>query len=119
MRRIPVICTTTIEIPLILQIQKSRTVFLYEPKEDCLYIISAGFQIRKTKLETGRLLTRFSKSIYIYSLKKLSARMIFNISRFADMSPDSVYPSDKIFKTHLYIPFQKNVTLGISKLECL
>ena len=31
---IPLICTTTIEIPLILQIQKSRTVYLYEPRED-------------------------------------------------------------------------------------
>lgn len=34
MRQIPLICTTTIEIPLILHIQRSRTVFLYEPKED-------------------------------------------------------------------------------------
>lgn len=34
MKQIPLICTTTIEIPLILQIQKSRTVFLYEPKEE-------------------------------------------------------------------------------------
>ena len=28
------ICTTTIEIPLILQIQKLRAMYLYEPRED-------------------------------------------------------------------------------------
>ena len=28
------ICTTTIEIPLILEIQRTRKVYLYEPRED-------------------------------------------------------------------------------------
>ena len=28
------ICTTTIEIPLILEIQRTRRVYLYEPSED-------------------------------------------------------------------------------------
>ena len=31
---IPLICTTTIEIPLILEIQRTRRVCLYEPRED-------------------------------------------------------------------------------------
>ena len=31
---IPLICTTTIEIPLILQIQRTKRVYLYEPRED-------------------------------------------------------------------------------------
>ena len=31
---IPLICTTTIEIPLILEIQMSRRVYIYEPRED-------------------------------------------------------------------------------------
>ena len=31
---IPLICTTTIEIPLILEIQMTRRVYLYEPRED-------------------------------------------------------------------------------------
>ena len=34
MREIPLICTTTIEIPLILEIQRTRRVYLYEPRED-------------------------------------------------------------------------------------
>ena len=32
--QIPLICTTTIEIPLILEIQRTRKVYLYEPRED-------------------------------------------------------------------------------------
>ena len=32
--QIPLICTTTIEIPLILEIQRTRRVYLYESKED-------------------------------------------------------------------------------------
>ena len=32
--QIPLICTTTIEIPLILEIQRTRRVCLYEPKEN-------------------------------------------------------------------------------------
>ena len=31
---IPLICTTTIEIPLILEIQRTRKVYIYEPQED-------------------------------------------------------------------------------------
>ena len=31
---IPLICTTTIEIPLILQIQRTSRVYIYEPRED-------------------------------------------------------------------------------------
>ena len=31
---IPLICTTTIEIPLILEIQRARRVYIYEPRED-------------------------------------------------------------------------------------
>ena len=31
---IPLICTTTIEIPLILEIQRTRRVYLYELRED-------------------------------------------------------------------------------------
>ena len=34
MIQIPLICTTTIEIPLILEIQRTRRVYLYEPRED-------------------------------------------------------------------------------------
>ena len=34
MREIPLICTTTIEIPLILEIQRTRRVYFYEPRED-------------------------------------------------------------------------------------
>lgn len=34
MREIPLICTTTMEIPLILEIQRARRVYLYEPRED-------------------------------------------------------------------------------------
>ena len=34
MREIPLICTTTIEIPLILEIQRTRKVYIYEPRED-------------------------------------------------------------------------------------
>ena len=34
MREIPLICTTTIEIPLILEIQRTRRVYVYEPRED-------------------------------------------------------------------------------------
>lgn len=33
MKAIPLICTTTIEIPLILEIQKSRTVYFYDGDE--------------------------------------------------------------------------------------
>ena len=32
--QIPLICTTTIKIPLILEIQRTRRVYLYEPRED-------------------------------------------------------------------------------------
>ena len=32
--QIPLICTTTIEIPLILEIQRTRSVYLYGPRED-------------------------------------------------------------------------------------
>ena len=32
--QIPLICTTTIEIPLILEIQRTRKVYIYEPRED-------------------------------------------------------------------------------------
>ena len=32
--QIPLICTTTIEIPLILEIQRAGRVYLYEPRED-------------------------------------------------------------------------------------
>lgn len=34
MMQIPLICTTTIEIPLILEIQRTSRVYLYEPRED-------------------------------------------------------------------------------------
>ena len=34
MKAIPLICTTTIEIPMILQIEKSRTVYVYNEDED-------------------------------------------------------------------------------------
>ena len=34
MKGIPLICTTTIDIPLILQIEKSRTVYVYNEDED-------------------------------------------------------------------------------------
>ena len=34
MIEIPLICTTTIEIPLILEIQRTRKVYIYEPRED-------------------------------------------------------------------------------------
>ena len=34
MKAIPLICTTTIDIPLILEIQKSRTVYVYNEDED-------------------------------------------------------------------------------------
>ena len=33
MMQIPLICTTTIEIPLILEIQRTRRVYLYEEEE--------------------------------------------------------------------------------------
>ena len=32
--QIPLICTTTIEIPLILQIQRTKRVYLYDEDED-------------------------------------------------------------------------------------
>ena len=32
--QIPLICTTMIEMPLILEIQRARRVYLYEPRED-------------------------------------------------------------------------------------
>ena len=35
MKGIPLICTTTIDIPMILEIQKSRTVYIYNEDEDC------------------------------------------------------------------------------------
>lgn len=35
MKGIPLICTTTIDIPIILQIEKSRTVYIYNEDEDC------------------------------------------------------------------------------------
>lgn len=34
MKGIPLICTTTIDIPMILEIQKSRTVYIYSEDED-------------------------------------------------------------------------------------
>lgn len=34
MRRIPLILTTTMEIPMILEIQRSRTVYVYNEDED-------------------------------------------------------------------------------------
>ena len=34
MREIPLICSTTIEIPLILQIQRTKRVYLYDEDED-------------------------------------------------------------------------------------
>ena len=34
MKAIPLICTTTIDIPMILEIQKSRTVYVYNEDED-------------------------------------------------------------------------------------
>ena len=34
MKGIPLICTTTIDIPMILEIQKSRTVYIYNEDED-------------------------------------------------------------------------------------
>ncbi len=34
MKAIPLICTTTIDIPMILEIQKSRTVYIYNEDED-------------------------------------------------------------------------------------
>ena len=35
MKGIPLICTTTIDIPMILEIQKSKTVYIYNEDEDC------------------------------------------------------------------------------------
>ena len=32
--QIPLICTTTLEIPLILEIRRTRRVYHYEPRED-------------------------------------------------------------------------------------
>ena len=34
MKAIPLICTTTIDIPMILQIEKSKTVYVYNEDED-------------------------------------------------------------------------------------
>ena len=34
MKGIPLICTTTIEIPVILQIERSKTVYIYNEDED-------------------------------------------------------------------------------------
>lgn len=34
MKGIPFICTTTIDIPMILEIQKSKTVYVYSEDED-------------------------------------------------------------------------------------
>ena len=34
MKAIPLICTTTIDIPMILEIQKSRIVYIYNEDED-------------------------------------------------------------------------------------
>lgn len=34
MKAIPLICTTTIDIPIILQVEKSRTVYVYSEDED-------------------------------------------------------------------------------------
>ena len=45
MKAIPLICTTTIDIPMILEIQKSRTVYIYNEDEDAclaLGIATAG-----------------------------------------------------------------------------
>ena len=37
--QIPLICTTTIEIPLILEIQRTHKVYIYEPREDSIEIL--------------------------------------------------------------------------------
>ena len=51
--QIPLICTTTIEIPMILQIQRTRRVYLYEPREDTdieiVYLPNFEKQDRKKK----------------------------------------------------------------------
>ena len=53
MREIPLICTTTIKIPLILEIQRTRKVYLYEPREDVdieiLYLPNFEKRDRKRK----------------------------------------------------------------------
>ena len=53
MREIPLICTTTIKIPLILEIQRTRKVYLYEPREDedieILYLPNFEKRDRKRK----------------------------------------------------------------------
>ena len=53
MMQIPLICTTTIEIPLILEIQRTRRVYLYEPREDAdiaiLYLPDFEKRDRKRK----------------------------------------------------------------------
>ena len=53
MREIPLICTTTIEIPLILEIQRTRRVYLYEEEErpdiEILYLPYFEKQDRKKK----------------------------------------------------------------------
>ena len=50
---IPLICTTTIEIPLILQIQRTRRVYLYDENEDrdieILYLPDFEKQDRKNR----------------------------------------------------------------------
>ena len=55
--QIPLICTTTIEIPLILEIQRTRRVYLYEPREDAdmeiLYLPYFEKRDRKRKDSVG------------------------------------------------------------------
>lgn len=49
--QIPLICTTTIEIPLILEIQRTRRVYLYEEEEQPdIEVITC----RTSRNETGR-----------------------------------------------------------------
>ena len=54
MREIPLICTTTIEIPLILEIQRTRRVYLYEEEEqpdiEILYLPDFEKRDRKRKI---------------------------------------------------------------------
>ena len=49
MMQIPLICTTTIEIPLILEIQRTRRVYLYEPREDADIVYLPDFEKRDRK----------------------------------------------------------------------
>ena len=51
MIQIPLICTTTIEIPLILEIQRTRKVYLYEEEEqpDVAILYLPDFEKRDRK----------------------------------------------------------------------